>query len=97
MVRMSNVSVPEPGEKIRLGARIIAAPTPTRAAATTAKIEVDPCALRCFTVRQYSPRVTCRDRQGHNEFENSLRVVEAFAIKLAELGHSISNGLRMDE
>jgi hypothetical protein len=42
MVRMSKVSVPDPGEKIRLGARIITAPTATRAAATSAKIEVDP-------------------------------------------------------
>jgi len=41
MVRMSSVSVPDPGEKIRLGARIIVAPTATRAAATIAKIEVD--------------------------------------------------------
>ena len=41
MVRMSSVSVPDPGEKIRLGARIIAAPTATRAAATSAKIGVD--------------------------------------------------------
>jgi hypothetical protein len=41
MVRMSNVSVPDPGEKIRLGAKIIAAPTATRAAATSAKIGVD--------------------------------------------------------
>jgi hypothetical protein len=49
IVRMRSVSVPEPGEKIRLGARIITAPTPTRAAATTAKIEVDACALCCFT------------------------------------------------
>ena len=41
MVRMSSVSVPDPGEKIRLGARNIVAPTATRAAATIAKIEVD--------------------------------------------------------
>src|SRR5271156_3767462 len=41
MVRISSVSVPDPGEKIRLGARIIAAPTATRAAATSAKIGVD--------------------------------------------------------
>jgi hypothetical protein len=38
---MSNVSVPDPGEKIRLGARIIAAPTATRAAATSANVGVD--------------------------------------------------------
>jgi hypothetical protein len=41
MVRMSSVSVPDPGEKNRPGARIIAAPTVTRAAATSAKIRVD--------------------------------------------------------
>jgi starvation-inducible outer membrane lipoprotein len=45
---MSSVSVPDPGEKIRLGARIIVAPTATRAAATIAKIEVD------ATARPYS-------------------------------------------
>jgi hypothetical protein len=49
MVRMSNVSVPDPGEKIRLGARIIVAPTATRAAATIAKIEVDAWALSRVT------------------------------------------------
>jgi hypothetical protein len=34
---MSRVSVPESGEKIRLGAKSIATPTPTRAAATHPK------------------------------------------------------------
>jgi hypothetical protein len=51
MVRMSSVSVPDPGEKNRLGARIIAAPTPTRAAATSAMIRVDAWALSCITAR----------------------------------------------
>jgi hypothetical protein len=41
MVRISSVSVPDPGEKIRLGAKTITAPTATRAAATSAKIGVD--------------------------------------------------------
>jgi hypothetical protein len=53
MVRMSNVSVPEPGEKIRLGATIITAPTATRAPATSAKIGVDAWAFS-FTARPYS-------------------------------------------
>jgi hypothetical protein len=54
MVRMSNVSVPDPGEKIRLGARIITAPTATRAAATSAKIGVDAWAFSWITARPYS-------------------------------------------
>jgi len=54
MVRMSSVSVPDPGEKIRLGARIIVAPTATRAAATSAKIQVDAWALSRITARPYS-------------------------------------------
>jgi hypothetical protein len=54
MVRMSSVSVPDPGEKIRLGARIIVAPTATRAAATIAKIEVDAWAFSRITARPYS-------------------------------------------
>jgi hypothetical protein len=57
MVRMSSVSVPDPGEKIRLGARIITAPTATRAAATSAKIEVAAWALSRTTARHYSPSV----------------------------------------
>jgi len=51
MVRMSRVSVPDPGEKIRLGARIITAPTATRAAATSAKIELDPWPRSILTVK----------------------------------------------
>ena len=39
----------------------------------------------------------CRDGQGHNEFEDRLRVVESFAVELAELGHAISHGLGVDE
>src|ERR1700728_4459984 len=54
MVRMSSVSVPDPGEKNRLGARTIAAPTPTRGAATSAKIGGDAGALSCITARPYS-------------------------------------------
>ena len=50
-------SVPDPGEKIRLGARIIVAPTATRAAATIAKIEVDAWAFSRITARPYSPGV----------------------------------------
>src|SRR6202012_1593118 len=53
MVRMSSVSVPDPGEKIRLGARIIVAPTATRPAATIARIEVDAGALSRITARPY--------------------------------------------
>jgi hypothetical protein len=53
---MSSVSVPDPGEKIRLGTRIIVAPTATRAAATIAKIEVDAWAFSRITARPYSPR-----------------------------------------
>ena len=54
MVRMSSVSVPDPGGKNRLGARIIAAPTATRAAATSAKIRVDTWGLSRITARPYS-------------------------------------------
>jgi len=54
MVRMSSVSVPDPGEKNRLGARIIAAPTAIRAAATNAKIRVDTWGLSRITARPYS-------------------------------------------
>jgi hypothetical protein len=49
MVRISSVSVPDPGEKIRLGARIIAAPTATRATATSPNIGVDTWAFSRFT------------------------------------------------
>jgi hypothetical protein len=51
MVRMSSVSVPDPGDKIRLGTRIIVAPTATRAAAIIAKIEVDAWAFSRITAR----------------------------------------------
>jgi len=52
---MSSVSVPDPGEKIRLGTMIIVAPTATRAAATIAKIEFDAWAFSRVTARPYSP------------------------------------------
>jgi hypothetical protein len=39
----------------------------------------------------------CRDAQGHNELQDRLRIVEAFAVQLADLGHAISHGLGVDE
>jgi hypothetical protein len=48
---MSSVSVPDPGEKIRLGAKIIVNPTATRAAATIAKIDIDAWAFSRITGR----------------------------------------------
>jgi len=39
----------------------------------------------------------CRDAQGHNEFQDRLRIVETVAVELADLGHAISHGLGVDE
>lgn len=76
MVRMSSVSVPDPGEKIRLGAKIITAPTATRAAATSAKIGVDAWVFSCTTARPYSPcvflRLTLPARVCKTDFRNLL-------------------------
>jgi len=95
MVRMSNVSVPEPGEKIRLGARIIAAPTATRATATSAKIGIDAWAFSCVTPRPYSPCVfhsACV--RGTQPDASSIRIahvnrLEATTIQTTTLSYAV--------
>src|ERR1700682_4711940 len=56
-VRMSRVSVPDPCGKNQPGARTIATPTPTRAAATTASVEVGARELPCTTRSTITTRV----------------------------------------